>query len=106
MRIDVFHEHLPRLLQTALNWLSSVLMAGLASVLAWVCYQVVVETVEYGSTAQTPGPLAAGAHVMTTLNEYWRLGAAELGARYRDRELTPVEVVEQLFARIEQLNPP
>ena len=37
-----------------MNWLSAVLTAALALFLVGVCYRVVVKTVEYGSTAQTP----------------------------------------------------
>ncbi|MEH6628857.1 MAG: TRAP transporter small permease [Motiliproteus sp.] len=54
MRIDIFHERLPRMLQAILNWLSALLMAVFALVLLWNCLQVVNETMEYGSTAQTP----------------------------------------------------
>lgn len=54
MRIDIFHERLPRLLQALLNWLSALLMALFALVLLWTCLQVLIETREYGSTAQTP----------------------------------------------------
>ncbi|MEH6823809.1 MAG: TRAP transporter small permease [Motiliproteus sp.] len=54
MRIDIFHERLPPLLQAVLNWLSAVLMALFALVLLWTCLQVLIETMDYGSTAQTP----------------------------------------------------
>ena len=54
MRIDIFHERLPRLVQALLNWLSAVLMAVFALLLLWNCLQVVIETMDYGSTAQTP----------------------------------------------------
>lgn len=54
MRIDIFHDMLPRTVQSVLNWLSAVLMALFAGVLIWNCLQVVNETLEYGSTAQTP----------------------------------------------------
>lgn len=54
MRIDIFHERLPRLVQAVLNWLSALLMAVFALVLLWNCLQVLNETMDYGSTAQTP----------------------------------------------------
>ncbi|WP_116472530.1 TRAP transporter small permease [Zobellella maritima] len=54
MRIDIFHEKLPKSLQTLFNWLSAVLMALFGIFLFWVCLQIVQETLDYGSTAQTP----------------------------------------------------
>lgn len=54
IRVDVFHEFFPRWLQGVLNWLSSVLLAALAVLFAILCLQVLVKSVEYGSTAQTP----------------------------------------------------
>ncbi|AEY01435.1 hypothetical protein GU3_08395 [Oceanimonas sp. GK1] len=54
MRIDIFHERLPQGLQSVLNWLSALFMSGLGLFLVWVCMNVVLETLDYGSTAQTP----------------------------------------------------
>ncbi|MGH8808049.1 MAG: TRAP transporter small permease subunit [Noviherbaspirillum sp.] len=54
IRIDLIHFHLPRLFQVFLNWLSTVLLAGFALLLLYVCATILRETVEYGSTAPTP----------------------------------------------------
>ncbi|GHA26061.1 TRAP transporter small permease subunit [Oceanisphaera arctica] len=54
MRIDIFHEKFPKSLQTLFNWLSATLMAFFGLFLFWVCLQIVLETLDYGSTAQTP----------------------------------------------------
>lgn len=54
IRVDVFHEFLPRWLQAVLNWLSSALLAALAVLFAVLCLQVLEKSVQYGSTAQTP----------------------------------------------------
>jgi Asp-tRNA(Asn)/Glu-tRNA(Gln) amidotransferase A subunit family amidase len=39
------------------------------------------------------------------MDEMWWMPALELASRYRARELSPVEVVEAVLARVEQLNP-
>ncbi len=54
IRVDVFHEHLPRGLKAFLNWLSIVLLAGMATLFVIVSWRVLVESLEYRSTAQTP----------------------------------------------------
>lgn len=54
IRVDVFHERFPPAIQAFMNWLSAVLMAALALFFVGVCYRVIVKTIEYGSTAQTP----------------------------------------------------
>jgi TRAP-type C4-dicarboxylate transport system permease small subunit len=54
IRVDVFHELFSRGVKAALNWLSIVLLAGFAVALVVLCSKVLRETVEYGSTAQTP----------------------------------------------------
>lgn len=54
IRIDLFHDMFPRRMQTLLNWLASVLMAIFAVGLCWTTYKVIVETLDYGSTAATP----------------------------------------------------
>ena len=54
IRVDVFHEKFPRALQAALNWLSIVSLAVLGLFIAWVAWKVIVDTRQYGSTAQTP----------------------------------------------------
>ena len=54
IRIDILHQHLPRYVQAVLNWVSAVLLAGFGILLAKVTYKVVVDTMEYQSTAPTP----------------------------------------------------
>jgi len=54
IRVDVFHERFPRGLKAFLNWLSIVLLAGLAMLFVVVSWRVLMESLEYRSTAQTP----------------------------------------------------
>lgn len=54
IRVDVFHAALPRGLQTFLNWLSAVAMAGFAGLLAWLAWYVIQDTQAYKSVSQTP----------------------------------------------------
>jgi TRAP-type C4-dicarboxylate transport system permease small subunit len=54
IRVDVFHDRFPRRLKALLNWLSIVLLAGLATLFVIVSWRVLVESLEYRSTAQTP----------------------------------------------------
>ena len=54
IRVDVFHERFPRGLQAVLNWLSITSLAVLGAFIAWVAFQVLGDTLQYGSTAQTP----------------------------------------------------
>ena len=54
IRVDVFHERFPRGMQAALNWLSIVSLAAFGAFIAWVAFKVIGDTLQYGSTAQTP----------------------------------------------------
>jgi len=54
IRVDVFHELLSRRVQALFNWLSIVMLAALGVFIAWVAFKVLADTLEYGSTAQTP----------------------------------------------------
>lgn len=54
IRVDVFHEKFPRAVQAAMNWLSMTSLAVLGAFIAWVAFKVIGDTLEYGSTAQTP----------------------------------------------------
>jgi TRAP-type C4-dicarboxylate transport system permease small subunit len=54
IRVDVFHELLPRAAQAVLNWLAVVSLAVFAIFIDWVALKVVADTLEYRSTAQTP----------------------------------------------------
>jgi TRAP-type C4-dicarboxylate transport system permease small subunit len=54
IRVDVFHERLPRALQVALNWLSVASLAAFALLMAWLAWFVIQDTRSYQSVAQTP----------------------------------------------------
>jgi len=54
IRVDVFHDRLPARLQTALNWLSAVTLAGFAGLMAWLAWFVIQDSRAYQSVAQTP----------------------------------------------------
>ena len=54
IRVDVFHDHLPRWLRTALNWLSIVSLAAFAVLLAALAWFVVQDSRAYQSVSQTP----------------------------------------------------
>lgn len=54
IRVDVFHGRFPRSLQAALNWLSIVSLAVFGVFIAWIAFKVIGDTLQYGSTAQTP----------------------------------------------------
>ena len=54
IRVDVFHERFPTRVQAVLNWVSMLSMAAFALFIAWVAWKVIVDTLQYGSTAQTP----------------------------------------------------
>ena len=43
IRIDILHQHFPKLLQAVLNWIAAVLLAGFGLLLAKVTYKVVVD---------------------------------------------------------------
>ncbi len=54
IRVDVLHQHYPDWLKALMNWLSAFSLAALAVFLCWVTIQVLLDSVTYGSTAQTP----------------------------------------------------
>jgi TRAP-type C4-dicarboxylate transport system permease small subunit len=54
IRVDVFHELFPRGMKAFFNWLSSVLLAGLAVLFVAVSFRVLDESLAFRSTAQTP----------------------------------------------------
>lgn len=54
IRVDVFHERLPRGAQAFLNWFSIASLAAFGIFVAWIATKVIVDTLQYGSTAQTP----------------------------------------------------
>ena len=54
VRIDILRGLLPRWLNATLDWLATLLMLCFSALLAWVCLQVLSETVDYGSVAPSP----------------------------------------------------
>lgn len=54
IRVDVLHQHYPDWLKAVMNWLSAFSLAALAVFLCWVAIQVLLDSITYGSTAQTP----------------------------------------------------
>jgi TRAP-type C4-dicarboxylate transport system permease small subunit len=54
IRVDVFHEMLPRRVQAFLNWFAIVSLSAFGIFVAWVATKVITDTLQYGSTAQTP----------------------------------------------------
>jgi len=54
IRIDILYGHLSPTVQAILNWLSAVLLGMFGILLIEVCFKVVGDTLEYGSTAPTP----------------------------------------------------
>jgi TRAP-type C4-dicarboxylate transport system permease small subunit len=54
IRVDVFHGSFPRALQAALNWISITSLAAFGAFIAWIAFKVIGDTLQYGSTAQTP----------------------------------------------------
>jgi TRAP-type C4-dicarboxylate transport system permease small subunit len=54
IRVDVFHGRLPAVVQVALNWLSVVLLAAFALLLAVLAWFVVSDSRSYQSVSQTP----------------------------------------------------
>lgn len=54
IRIDILRGLPPRTVLAVIDWLSTVLMFCFSALLAWVCLQVLRETIEYGSVAPSP----------------------------------------------------
>lgn len=54
IRVDVFHDKFPKRMQSLLNWFSISSLAVFAVFIGWVAYKVIVDTLNYQSTAQTP----------------------------------------------------
>jgi TRAP-type C4-dicarboxylate transport system permease small subunit len=54
IRVDVFHEMMPRKLQSILNWISIVSLAAFGVFIAVIAFKVLGDTLQYRSTAQTP----------------------------------------------------
>jgi TRAP-type C4-dicarboxylate transport system permease small subunit len=109
IRVDVFHELLSRRVQALFNWLSIVMLAALGVFIAWVAFKVLADTLEYGSTAQTPwatpliwpqGVWYAGLVVFALVASGYAIRATWLFARGRldtlNRDFHPKSAKEEL----------
>lgn len=54
IRIDILHYTFPKRIQAILNWVAKLTIFLLAAILLYSAYQVLTETISYGSTAPTP----------------------------------------------------
>ncbi|GAB3648841.1 TRAP transporter small permease subunit [Ramlibacter alkalitolerans] len=54
IRVDVFHERLPRRAQAFANWMAILSLAVFGVFIAYVAFKVLGDTLQYRSTAQTP----------------------------------------------------
>jgi TRAP-type C4-dicarboxylate transport system permease small subunit len=54
IRVDVFHARLPRGVRTLLNWVSAIGLAAFAVLMAWLARGMLMDSIQYRSTAQTP----------------------------------------------------
>ena len=117
IRIDLVHAKLPATAQALLNWLSALLLAAFAVMLVAVCWPVLVDTVDYRSTAATPWatpliyPQAVwyAALVVFALAAVWlALRASALLLRGRIAELNrdyhPKGAIEELKDELEDLD--
>ena len=116
IRIDLFHAMMPRPLRLALNWLSIVLMAAFAVMIAWLANGQLADSIDYNSTAPTPWqtPLVypqtlwvMGLSAFALLAIAFALHATQLllAGRWRDleRRFGPKEAEEELREELEDL---
>lgn len=54
IRVDVFHDRLPKWLQELLNWLSVTSLAAFAALMAYLAWFVIQDSSQYQSVSQTP----------------------------------------------------
>lgn len=74
IRVDVFHERMPKSVQVLLNWLSALSMAGFAALLAYLAWFVIQDSRSYQSVSQTPW-----ATPLVYPQTAWLLGLATFG---------------------------
>jgi len=116
IRVDVLHDHFPRWLQTALNWLSVVTVAAFACLLAWLAWFVIQDSRAYQSVSQTPWatPLAypqmawlAGLIVFAVVSAAYAVRATTLLLRGNfnllDRTFGPRTTREEVAEEVEDL---
>ena len=75
IRVDVFYDHFPAPVKTALNWLSALSLAAFAGLLAWLAWFVIQDSRSYQSVSQTPW-----ATPLVYPQTAWLLGLAVFGA--------------------------
>lgn len=116
IRVDVMHQHYPDWLKAWMNWFSAVSLAALAIFLCWVALQVLLDSVTYGSTAQTPWatPLIypqslwyAGLVIFAIVSSCWAIWASYLLVTGKRAELIsefqPKSAKEELKEELEDL---
>jgi len=116
IRVDVFHDRFPQRAQAVLNWLSTVSMAAFGAFIAWVAFKVIGDTLQYGSTAQTPwatpliwpqGVWYAGLVVFALLATGYALRCSVLlfsgRADLVNRDFHPKSAKEELTEELEDL---
>jgi TRAP-type C4-dicarboxylate transport system permease small subunit len=54
IRVDVFHDRLPKALQLLLNWLSVLCLAAFGVLMAWLAWYALQDSLAYRSVSQTP----------------------------------------------------
>jgi TRAP-type C4-dicarboxylate transport system permease small subunit len=117
IRVDVFHEMLPRRAQAWLNWIAIVSMAAFAIFIAFVAFKVIGDTMQYRSTAPTPWqtPLIwpqsvwyAGLVVFALLATGYALRATKLlfggDLATLNRDFHPKSAKEELKEELEDLS--
>lgn len=116
IRVDVFHDRLPKALQTALNWLSAVCLAAFAGLMAYLAGFVIRDSLAYQSVSQTPWatPLVYpqsvwlfGLAVFALVSAGYAVRATWLLVRGRvaelDREFGPRTTKEEVAEELEDL---
>ncbi len=116
IRVDVFHEKYPTRLQGWMNWFSATSMAVFAIFLCYVTINVLIDTIAYSSTAQTPWatPLIypqsiwyAGLFIFACVTTVWAVRATFLLATGQISELNeefqPKSAKEEIKEELDDL---
>lgn len=116
IRVDVFHEKFSRRVQAWMNWTSIVSLAAFGAFIAWVAFKVIRDTLEYGSTAQTPwatpliypqGVWYAGLAIFALVAIGYALRATLLLARGQfdtlNRDFSPKSAKQELKEELDDL---
>jgi TRAP-type C4-dicarboxylate transport system permease small subunit len=116
IRIELFHVKLPVPLQMVLNWIAITSLAAFGGLLAFVCFTIVADSYDYGSTAPTPWatPLIypqslwyAGMVIFALMSAIMALHATYLlltgNPKTLNRLYGPKEAVEEVKEELEDL---